>query len=89
MAKNRWHVWGFLMRCLVFVPFIGNTPITDILLAGTICVVMFELLINKIALNVSWFYVGSTAKFDLILKKNKWLLMFTCLFIAIILKIFI
>lgn len=87
IAKNKWHVWGLIMRGLVFLPFIGNISWPDLLLAISLCALLFELLINKIALNVGWFYVGGTAKFDIVFKKYKWLLMFIFLSLAIILKI--
>jgi hypothetical protein len=73
---GKWHTYGFLMRALAVVtPFIMQrypAEWRDYLLAGTINILLWELLINKIALNVDWFHIGRTSFLDKTLGKTKW-----------------
>lgn len=90
IANKKWHVYGMLMRLLAIVtPFIlqyYSGTWQDYLLAGSINILAWELLINKIALSKEWFYVGKTAKTDKYLGKYKWHLAFILLIVATIIK---
>ncbi len=88
--SGKWHVYGFVMRALaVITPFmVQQFPADwqDYLLAGCINILLWELLINKIALNVGWFHVGTTSKLDVTFGRLKWLIYTIPLIIALILK---
>lgn len=89
--SGKWHGFGMTIRCAAFImPFIMQsfpTHWTDYLLAGTINIFLWEILINKIALGVDWFYVGVTSKLDKQLGKNKWYIYGSLVIISIIVKI--
>lgn len=87
LTQGKWHLYGALMRLVTFCGFFINPSLEDILLAGTINILLFELLINKVALNKNWLFVGSTAVFDLKLGKYKWLIMLSFLLISLYIKI--
>ena len=88
---GKWHVYGFLMRALaIFTPFIVqyfSATWQDYLLAGTINILLWELLINKVALNVDWFHTGTTSTLDKTLGKLKWIIYTIPLITACIIKI--
>lgn len=89
--KGKWHGWGMNMRFFMFyTPFIMQyypASWQDYLLAGVINVVLWELLINKIALNREWLYVGTTAWTDKTLGKWKWILMLLSLGIVLAIRL--
>jgi hypothetical protein len=89
-GTSEWHPYGMLMRIFAIVaPFImqyKSSSWKDYFLAGAINIILWEVLINKIALKKEWLYVGTTSKLDIHLKKYKWLLYFGLLILAIIIK---
>lgn len=88
-AKGKWHIDGFMMRVIfVFVAAIHNEW-QDIILAEAIAEWIYELGMNKYALKVKLFYIGSTTRWDKALGKNKWYYLAGFLVIAIFLKVFI
>ena len=88
---GKWHNYGMTMRVLaIFTPFIQQlvpSPWQDYLLAGTINILLWELLINKIALGVDWLHIGTTSELDIKLGKKKWLIYTAPIIIALIIKI--
>jgi hypothetical protein len=97
-SHGKWHPWGWMMRALIFIPFIilsffPGINITahksDVILSIAISTVDWEVLINLIALKVNFFHVGTEAKTDIRLGKIKWLLCFLFLILAIIYKIWL
>jgi hypothetical protein len=93
LTSGKWHPFGMIMRALAIVsPFLCQLfPGTwqDYLLAGTINIVLWEILINIIALGKKWWYIGITSKFDIKLSKTKWFIYFSLLLATILVKIFI
>ena len=88
---GKWHTYGFVMRALaVATPFIVQyypASWQDYLLAGTINILLWELLINKIALGVHWFHIGTTSTLDKTLGKSKWIIYTIPAIIALVIKI--
>jgi len=76
-SKGQWHKYGLLMRLMVPGAFVVanyiNFALDDLLLAGAICMPLWDILINKIALKTSWFYNGSTSTTDKTMKGIKWI----------------
>lgn len=89
--SGKWHTYGFLMRALAIVtPFvIQHFPSSwqDYLFAGTINILLWELLINKIALGVDWFHVGTTSTLDKTFGKSKWIIYTIPAIVALVIKI--
>lgn len=89
-SLRRWHPFGFVMRAAVFVlPLYyawteTHPTILDVLLSASINIVLFEVLINVIALHKSVFYVGGTAGLDKAFGKAKWFVYFGLLLISAI-----
>lgn len=92
-VSGKWHLWGALLRASLFLfgYLLQKYPSTwkDYLLSGAICIVLFEVGINIIALNQKWNYVGFTSEFDKKLSIYKWVIMGVFLVTALIIKIFI
>lgn len=94
-SHGKWHIYGFLMRTLMFFGIAINAffPIhvdkKDILLAGAINVIVFELLINEIALKQNIFYIGTEAGFDTKLGFWKWVVCAALLIAGLAIKIFL
>ena len=90
-SVGKWHPYGAMVRTLVITtPYIIQThPATwqDYILVGAINICLFDLLINKIALNKNWLYIGSTSETDIHLKKYKWYIYFGFLVASILIKI--
>jgi hypothetical protein len=93
---GKWHLWGWMMRVIFFLPFIilsffPGINITahksDVILAGAINILLWEVLINLVALHATFFHVGTVAKTDIKLGQIKWALCFLFLILAIIYKI--
>jgi hypothetical protein len=88
-AKRKWHPWGAFMRVMFFVGVITEHFFTsewkDLFLAGVICVILWDILVNLVDLGVAWDYNGTTAKTDKI-GKIKWFVYAGLLLTAIILK---
>jgi hypothetical protein len=88
-AKRKWHPWGAFMRVMFFVGVITEHFFTsawkDLFLAGVICVILWDILVNVVDLGVTWNYNGTTAKTDKI-GKIKWFVYAGLLLTAIILK---
>lgn len=89
-AKRKWHPWGAFIRVLFFAGIIAEhvypSGWKDILLAGVICIILWDILINVVALHVAWDYNGTTATTDKKLGKIKWFVYGGLLLAAIILK---
>lgn len=87
-----WKSWANVMKVIAFVMYeLGkHFPATwqDYLLAGSICILLFELATNKIGLNRELFFIGASSKTEK-LKKWKWYLSFALLIISITIKIFL
>ncbi len=81
-AKNKWHVFGLIMR-LIFI-----SSWQDIFFAAVISEILFEIGINVIALKQKVFYVGGTSVWDKTLKIWKWVLLGTLIPLAIGFKIY-
>lgn len=92
-SQGKWHSSGMIMRMLaVASPFLCQlypSEWQDYLLVGAINILLWELLINKIALNQKWLHVGTTAKTDIFLGKKKWLVYAVILLVTIVIKLFI
>jgi hypothetical protein len=93
---GKWHLWGWMMRAVFFVPFIilsffPKINLTagkdDVVLAAAISILLWEILINWVALKQKIFYVGSVSTTDRKLGKTKWILCFSFLAVAIVYKI--
>ena len=93
-TRGKWHRWGAAMRYLFFVmvaiPFFPGNEIVwaDIILSAAICLPLFDILINVIALNVKWNYVGSTVGYDTKLGMKKWYGYAVILIVCILIRIF-
>lgn len=89
--RGRWHFWGAIMRALpLIIAFLVqylNVTWKDFLLAGSINIILWELLINKIALKTNWLHIGTTSYLDLKLGKWKWLIYSIPLITSIIIKL--
>jgi hypothetical protein len=92
-ASRKWHASGAIMRFLFFV-----TPafscffkphIKDIALAIAICLPLYDIALNIIALNKPSFYSGSTSTYDKTLGNIKWLLYLILLVSVIVGYIFL
>lgn len=90
--SGTWHNYGLIMRLLAITsPFIGQffkISWQDLLLASSINIILWDVLINRIALKVKWSYVGFTSKLDVYLGKRKWVLYLIILLASITIKIF-
>jgi hypothetical protein len=87
---GKWHNYGLIMRLLAITsPFIGQffkISWQDLLLASSINIILWDVLINRIALKVKWSYVGFTSKLDVYLGKRKWVLYLILLITTLIIK---
>lgn len=94
-AKKMWHILGLCLRLFVVLIILAisifNIKIIwqDILLLGVINALVWEIGINKIALNTDWFHIGTTSSIDKALGKYKWKILLTSLIVSIVIKIFI
>lgn len=88
-----WKRWGVAIRILFlvacFIEALKPSVWQDYLLAGSINILLFELLINKIALKANWFYKGNSSVIDNNIGNTKWYIMFGLLILSILVKIFI
>tara|TARA_R110000868_G_C10725915_1_gene751170 strand:+ start:248 stop:610 length:363 start_codon:yes stop_codon:yes gene_type:complete len=82
--NKKWHKYGFLMRITVFLLGIMQLPWNQVAFVGVLLVILWEIGINKIALNKPWDYIGSTAWTDIQYGKYKWHLMGIALIISTI-----
>jgi hypothetical protein len=91
LSSGKWHPYGMLMRALAIVtPFLCTLHPNnwkDYLLAGGINIVLWEILINKIALNTKWSHVGTTSALDVKFGKAKWYIYFGFLLLTIIIRL--
>lgn len=92
--SGRWHPFGMAMRLATFIGgyLLQHYSIStwqDYLLSGSICMVVWEIGINLIALAQKWNYIGGTAKTDIKFRKYHWLIYFGFLGIAILIRIFV
>lgn len=87
-SHGKWHPWGWMMRAIFVASLLVRPAVDDIILSAAISILLFELLINKVALNVGWFYVGTTAWWDRKIGKKKWWIMSALLVVAISIKVF-
>ena len=94
-SPRRWHPFGWLMRATVFaIPaYYGWTEthplLIDVLLSAAINILLFEVLVNMIALHQSIFYIGGTAGLDKAFGKFKWVAYGALLVTAAIARVFI
>lgn len=86
-AKGKWHPYGAVMRALPFAIAFIETDWKDVVLAGVISIIIFEIGINVIALKKEWNYVGSTAKSDRMFGKYKWYGMVALLIAAVVIRV--
>ncbi len=88
---GKWHPLGMVMRLLMFVtPFaMQYFPASwqDYLLSGAINVFLWDILINKIALGVDWFYIGATSELDKKQGSRKWFIYFMLIAVSLLLKL--
>lgn len=86
----KWKTWATALRAGIFAACyllqLHPSAWQDYLLCGAINILLFELLINKIALEIDWFYVGKSSRFDK-LGKKKWWIMLGFLIATIFIKI--
>lgn len=83
---GKWHMYGATMRALMFTPFLlPKSAFPDIVLAGVINCILFDVGINLIALHKPWNYTGTTSEWDK-LGQAKWYLYGALLILAIIYK---
>lgn len=91
LSSGKWHPYGMLMRALaILTPFLCTlypNVWKDYLLAGALNIVLWELLINKIALNTKWFHIGTTSALDVKFGRAKWYIYFTFLLLTIIIRL--
>lgn len=91
-SKGQWHIWGFFMRLLFFAGLLvfKYFPFDwwDLLIAGVINIIIWDIGINVFALNVRWYYVGETSKIDKMIERLKFYVYGIALFISVIGKIF-
>lgn len=88
-AKGKWHIYGAIQRSIPFlIALLGKILYTDIFLAASICLLLFEIGINTIAMRLPVLYVGSTSDLDKYIGKYKWYILFSLLAAAIFLKIY-
>ena len=92
-AKRKWHPWGAGMRVIIVLiavfQSVYSVPLIDIGLAAMVNVILWDVLVNIIALKVKWNYVGFTAQTDRWTGKKRWVLYAVSLLLFIILKFFI
>lgn len=82
-SEGKWHPYGALARGLPFVFAFLDIEWPHILFAGSVFIFLFEIGVNKIALNQSIWYVGSTAEFDKKLGRKKWAAMVAFMIITL------
>jgi len=91
LSSGKWHPYGMIMRALAIVsPFLCQMfpgSWQDYLLSGAINIIVWEILINIIALGKKWWYVGVTSMIDLKLRKIKWKVYFAFLIVSLIVKL--
>jgi len=91
LSSGKWHPYGMLMRALaILTPFLCSIYPNiwkDYLVAGALNIVLWELLINKIALETKWFHVGTTSVLDVKFGKGKWYIYFGFLLLTIIIRL--
>lgn len=91
-VSGKWHKWGALLRVILFGGgyLLQKFPSTwqDYIFAASINILMWEILINIVALKQHWWYNGSTASFDKILGQYKWIIMVLLIVICSLIKIF-
>ncbi len=92
-TQGKWHTSGMIMRAgSILAPFLSQLrpdDWQDYFLAGVLNIILWEILINIIALKQPWNYQGKTAKWDIKLDKWEWWLYTALLSIAISVKILI
>lgn len=75
-AQRKWHPFGGFMRVLFFVGLAVEhfypSTIWDLILAGVINIILWDILVNVIDLHMKWNYEGSTAATDKKLGRIKW-----------------
>ena len=85
-----WKTWAVVMKAIFFaavwVAQQNHSAWQDFLLAGAICILVFEIGINVIALKQGVFYVGKSSKTDS-LGKWKWIGFFIILAATIFIKL--
>ena len=71
-GKGKWHTWGWVMAVCLIIGLVIHAPWKHAVLLGAIQTPLFDMLINKWAMNLSLWYVGKTAKTDKVLGQKKW-----------------
>lgn len=83
--NTKWKLWANVLKgCFLGLLFL-LIPWQNVLIVTATIALVFELLTNKIGLQQSWFFVGSSSQFDK-LGKRKWWLMFSFLLVTIFIK---
>jgi hypothetical protein len=84
-SKGKWHPYGFIMRVLFFVGLLVYKYFPfdywDLLIAGAINIILWDIGINVFALKVKWNYEGETSSTDKKLGKSKWYV-YACMLIG-------
>lgn len=92
-TQGKWHLSGALMRAGAiigpYLSMIRPDDWQDFVLAGVLNIILWEILVNIIALKQPWNYQGKTAKWDIFLAKWEWALYTFLLTVAIMIKILI
>lgn len=91
---GRWHTYGALMRMMVILTPYILLQITDLkhawkdfLLAGVINLIIWDILLNLIAIKTSAFYNGEYSEIDIKLGNIKWIILFVLLITAILIRV--
>lgn len=87
-SRGRWHGWGAFQRSVPFM--IALFPAVawyDVFLAGAVCIPLFEIGINVIALHMPIFYDGRTSKMDKLFNRIQWYVMGGLLVAALVIKV--
>ena len=88
-SQGKWHPWGAMARALPFGMAWLHCVWQDVVLSGVICIILFEIGVNVIALFRQWSWRGETSKMDIKFGKYKWVIMAVMLAAAICIKIFV
>lgn len=90
LSSGKWHPYGMMMRALaILTPFLCTLYTNewkDYLVAGALNIVLWEIAINKIALGMGWFHVGTTSSLDIKLGKAKWFIYFGFLLLTLLIR---
>lgn len=87
--KGLWHFYGLVMRLSFWAAMLTRHQWQDVLLASAICLWIYEVGINVIALKQKPLYCGTTSTMDIHFGKKKWLYMACVVIVTVVIKLFI